>query len=172
MQLNDWLIVIATLLSPLIALQVSELISRRRQLRDEQFRVFKNLMSTRASNLDPRHVECLNLIDVVFHTSSKKQIEIRLLWKQYLHHLSDRNYPRDNWGVKRVELLVELLHSMANFLGFDFDKTHIKTQCYYPDGYGDLENEQVAIRHSLAEILSGKRPLPMWVANLPPQAGG
>ena len=52
MQLNDWLIVVATLLSPLIALQVSELITRRRQVRDEQFRVFKTLMSTRASNLD------------------------------------------------------------------------------------------------------------------------
>ena len=172
MQLNDWLVVTATLLSPLIALQVSELISRRRQVREEQFRVFKTLMSTRASNLDPRHVESLNLIDVVFHSSSKKEIEIRRLWKQYLHHLSDRNYPKDSWGAKRVELLVELLHSMASFLGYDFDKTHITTQCYYPDGYGDLENEQGAIRRSLAEILSGKRPLPMWVTNLPPQPGG
>ena len=172
MLLNDWLTVVATLLSPLIALQVSEFISRRRQLRDEQFRVFKTLMSTRASNLDPRHVECLNLIDVVFHASSKRETEIRRLWKQYLHHLSDRNYPKDSWGAKRVELLVELLHSMANFLGYDFDKTHITTQCYYPDGYGDLENEQVAIRRSLAEILSGKRPLPMWVANLPQQTSG
>ncbi len=167
MQLNDWLVVLATLLSPLIALQVSELITRRRQVRDEQFRVFKTLMSTRASNLDPRHVECLNLIDVVFHSSAKKEVDIRSLWKQYLHHLGDRNYPKDSWGAKRVELLVELLHSMATFLGYDFDKTHIATQCYYPDGYGDLENEQGSIRRSLAEILSGKRPLPMWVANLP-----
>ena len=172
MQINDWLIVLATLLSPLIALQVSELIARRRQVRDEQFRVFKTLMSTRASNLDPRHVESLNLIDVVFHASSKKQTEIRRLWKQYLHHLGDRNYPKDSWGAKRVELLVELLHSMAGFLGYDFDKTHITTQCYYPDGYGDLENEQGSIRRSLAEILSGKRPLPMWVTNLPPPPDG
>ena len=172
MQLNDWLIVTATLLSPLIALQISEFITRRRQVRDEQFRVFKTLMSTRASNLDPRHVECLNLIDVVFHSSSKRETEIRRLWKQYLHHLGARNYPKDSWGAKRVELLVELLHSMAKFLGYDFDKTHITTQCYYPDGYGDLENEQGAIRRSLAEILSGKRPLQMWVANLPQQPSG
>jgi len=166
-ELNDWLIVLATLLSPLIALQVSELIGRRRQVRDEQFRVFKTLMATRASNLDPRHVECLNLIDVVFHATSKRETEIRRLWKQYLHHLSDRNYPKESWGAKRVELLVELLHAMAESLGYDFDKTHITTQCYYPDGYGDLENEQGTIRRSLAEILTGKRPLPMWVANMP-----
>lgn len=172
MHLNDWLVVLATLLSPLIALQVSELITRRRQVRDEQFRVFKTLMSTRASNLDPRHVECLNLIDVVFHSSAMKEVEIRRLWKQYLYHLGDRNYPKDVWGAKRVELLVELLHSMANFLGYDFDKTHITTQCYYPDGYGDLENEQGSIRRSLAEILSGKRPLPMCVTNFPPPQDG
>ena len=167
MQLNDWLIVVATLLSPLIALQVSELITRRRRVRYEQFRVFKTLMSTRASNLDPRHVECLNLIDVVFHSQSKREVDIRRLWKQYLHHLSDRNYPTDSWGAKRVELLVELLHSMAVFLGYDFDKTHIATQGYYPDGYGNLENESSAIRRSLNELLSGQRALPMWVTNFP-----
>ncbi|GAA4417298.1 DUF6680 family protein [Acidovorax lacteus] len=171
MQVNDWLVVIATLLSPLIALQVSEWITRRRQVRDEQFRVFKTLMSTRASNLDPRHVECLNLIDVVFHSGSKREVEIRRLWKQYLHHLSDRNYPKDSWGARRVELLVELLHSMAVFLGYDFDKTHITTQCYYPDGYGDLETENGAIRRYLTEILSGNRALPMWITNVPEKTG-
>ena len=120
MDLKDWLTVLATLLSPLIALQVSEIISRRRQVRDEQLRIFKTLMSTRAANLDPRHVESLNLIDVVFQANSKKEIEIRRQWKQYLDHLSDKAYPKDSWGSRRVELLVELLHSMAIFLGFDF----------------------------------------------------
>lgn len=169
MDLKDWLTVIATLLSPLIALQVSEIISRRRQVRDEQIRIFKTLMSTRASNLDPRHIESLNLIDVVFQANSKKETEIRRQWKQYLDHLGDKAYPQDSWGIRRVELLVELLHSMAVFLGFDFDKTHIKTQCYYPDGYGSLENDQGTIRRSLAEILSGKRSFPMRVTNLPDQ---
>jgi hypothetical protein len=166
--LKDWLTVFATLLSPLIALQVSELLARRKQAREEQLRIFKTLMSTRAANLDPRHVESLNLIDVVFHSSTKKEVEIRRLWKQYLDHLGDKGYSKDSWGSKRVELLVELLHAMAVALGFDFDKTHIKNQCYYPDGYGDLESDQGTIRRSLAEILSGRRPLPMWVANLPP----
>lgn len=172
MDLKDWLTVIATLLSPLIALQISELLTSRKQAREEQLRIFKVLMSTRAANLDPRHVECLNLIDVVFHSNARKEVEVRRLWKQYLDHLSDKGYPKDSWGSKRVELLVELLHAMAVFLGFDFDKTHIKNQCYYPDGYGDLENVQGTIRRSLAEILSGRRSLPISVANLPQAAGG
>ena len=169
MQLNDWLIVGSTLLSPLIALQISELLKGRQLVRDEQFRIFKTLMSIRSSNLDPRHVEALNLIDVVFHKGSKAQIDIRRLWKQYLHHLGDRNYPKESWGAKRVELLVDMLHAMAEFLGYDFDKTHITTQCYYPDGYGDIETEQKSIRRSLAEVLSGKRAFPMSVSNWPSQ---
>ena len=105
MDLKDWLTVIATLLSPLIALQISEVLAGRKQAREEQLRIFKMLMSTRAANLDPRHVECLNLIDVVFHSNARKEIEIRRLWKQYLDHLSDKGYPKDSWGSKRVELL-------------------------------------------------------------------
>lgn len=170
MDLKDWLTIFSTLLSPLIALQVSEWIARRRQTRDEQMRVFKILMSTRAANLDPRHVEALNMIDVVFSSTSRTEIEIRSRWKQYLDHLSDKNYPKDSWGVKRVDLMVELLHVMATFLGFDFDKTHIKNQCYYPEGYGFLESDQGTIRRGLAEVLSGNRALPMWVTNFPPQA--
>jgi hypothetical protein len=65
-------------------------------------------MATRAANLDPRHVEALNMIDVVFHSNAKIQLEIRRLWKQYLDHLSDKAYPKDSWGPRRLELLVEL----------------------------------------------------------------
>lgn len=166
---KDWLVVAATLLSPLIAVQVTKWIERSRQSRDEQIRIFKTLMATRAANLDPRHVESLNVIDVVFHGTSRKEVEIRRLWKQYLDHLNDRAYPRDSWGVKRVELLVELLHAMATFLGFDFDKTHIKNQAYYPEGYGDIEDDNTVNRKALREILTGKRSLPMWVTNLPVQ---
>ena len=164
---KDWLVVIATLLSPLIAVQVTKWLERRTLTRDEQVRIFKTLMATRAAILDPRHVESLNVIDVVFHANEKQEIDIRRLWKQYLDHLNDRTYPRDTWGVKRVELLVELLHSMAIFLGFDFDKTHIKNQAYFPEGYGDIENDQTVNRKALREILTGQRPLQMWVANLP-----
>lgn len=110
------------------------------------------------------------MIDVVFSsTSDRAQVEIRRLWKQYLDHLSDKAYPKDAWGVRRVEYMVDLLHAMAVHLGFDFDKTHIKNQCYYPEGYGTVESDQSVIRRSLAEILSGKRSLPMHVTNLPSQ---
>jgi hypothetical protein len=166
---KDWLVVLATLLSPLIAVQVTKWLDRKNQAREEQIRIFKTLMATRATNLDPRHVESLNVIDVVFSANDKKQKEIRRLWKQYLDHLNNKHYPVAHWGTKRVELLVELLHSMGSYLGFDFDKTHIKNEAYFPQGYSALEDDQTAIRKAVLEILGGERPLPMRVVNLPQQ---
>ena len=172
MDLKDWLVVLSTLLSPLIAVQVTEFLGRRRQVRDEKLRMFRTLMATRASTLDASHVQALNSIDVVFSGKSAKQEAVRRQWKQYLDHLNDKNYLREHWETRRKELLVELLDTMGQHLGFNFDKTHLKNQSYYPQGYGDLEAEQAALRRSMFEVMSGKRPMPMWVANLPPQPGG
>jgi hypothetical protein len=167
MELKDWLTVVATLLSPLIALQVSELIARRRQKREEQIQIFKTLMATRASSLDQRHVESLNMIDVIFSANTRTEKQIRHLWKQYLDHLGDKTYSRESWRNRQLELQVDLLHAIAIHLGFDFDKTHIKNQCYHPEGYGHLEDDQQQIRKSLKAILSAEKPIRMWVDNLP-----
>lgn len=162
----EWAVIFATLMGPLFAVQATEWLGRRRQVREQQMRIFQTLMATRATNLDPRHVEALNMIDVVFHSSARQQAEIRGLWKAYLDHLSNKDYPKETWGVERVRLLVEMLHAMAVFLGFNFDKTHIKNQTYFPTGYGERENEYDMNRRLLGELLSGKRLLPLWIANL------
>lgn len=172
MDLKDWLVVLATLLSPVIAVQVTEFLGRRRQVRDEQLRIFRTLMATRASTLEIAHVQALNTIDVVFSGKSAEQEAVRRQWKQYLDHLNDKTYPREHWETRRKELLVDLLDTMGQHLGFNFDKTHLKNQSYYPQGYGDLEAEQAALRRATFEVVSGKRPLPMWVTNLPERQGG
>jgi hypothetical protein len=165
LDLKDWLVILATILSPLIAVRVTEYLNRGRQSRDEQLRIFRTLMTTRASTLDVAHVQALNTIDVAFNGKSSKLEAVRRQWKQYLDHLNDKNYPQEQWEAKRRELLVELLDTMGRHLGFDFDKTHIKTQSYYPQGYGDRENDQVRLRQALLEVLAGKRTIPMRVAN-------
>jgi hypothetical protein len=122
-------------------------------------------MATRAANLDPRHVEALNTIDVVFHGRDPQETAIRSLWKQYLDHLNNRAHA--NWADRRIEILVDLLHAMATHLGLDFDKTHIKNQCYYPTGWGTMFEEQAAIRRALAAILTDKAALPVQIVNPP-----
>ena len=165
MEFKDWAVVFATCLSPLIAIQVSQYLNEKKHKRNERLHVFKTLLATRATTLDPRHIESLNMIDVVFHGNSKGEIEVRRQWKQYLDHLADNAYPKESWVVRRIELLVELLNSMAVLLDFNFDKTHIKNQVYLPTHYGDIDNDQNIIRRSLVNILSGK--IPLWVTNSP-----
>ncbi len=57
---------------------------------------------------------------------------------------------------------------MAQVLDYEFDKTHIKNSSYYPRGYGELEEDQAAIRRGVKELIEGRRVIPMYVTNLPP----
>ena len=166
--MKDWLVVIATLLSPLIAVQVTKLLDRRNQAREEQIKIFKTLMATRGLRLDPRHVEALNLIDVVFSSKKRTEIIIRNSWKEYLDHLN-KFYHAESWISKRDELYANLLHSMATHLRFKFDKVNIKNEAYHPQAYSTLEDEHNAIRKGILDLLDGKRNLHMFVVNLPVQ---
>jgi hypothetical protein len=121
-------------------------------------------MATRAYTLSPAHVEALNRIDLEF-SEKKKVIEV---WRQYLDLLGDKSLSPEQWGVKRVDLLVELLYAMGQCLDYDFDKTQIKNGTYSPIAHGRIEDEQQAIRTQTLELLEGKRFLPMYVTNFPP----
>lgn len=82
----------------------------------------------------------------------------------------NRSLPADQWDVKRVDLLVELLYHMALALKYDFDKTQIRNGTYAPVAHGKIENQQEAIRQGVIDILEGKRVIPMHVTNLNPPA--
>ena len=96
---KDWIEILAVLLSPLIALQVSELIRGRQEQRNRRFEVFRALMATRAANLTVSHVEALNMIVVAFYGSNKKSKAVVEACKVYLdHHNNSPGAP--NWGDK------------------------------------------------------------------------
>jgi hypothetical protein len=61
--LDQWLVVlgaIAVLLSPIIALEVQKRLDDRRVSNDRKMAIFRKLMTTRATQLSPAHVEALN----------------------------------------------------------------------------------------------------------------
>src|ERR1035441_10382047 len=53
-------------------------------------------------------------------------------------------------------MLAEMLVKMGKGLGYQFDKVYIKKGFYYPEGLGNIEQEQHALRRSLLALLSGK----------------
>lgn len=168
MQIQDWLMILAVLAGPIIAVQLTRYVDSRKEQRDRKLQIFKTLMATRAYTISPQHVEALNRIDLEFSNKHKKERNVVYAWKEYLDLLGNKDIPQDQWTTKRIELLVDLLHCMAQVLNYEFDKTHIKNSAYAPVAHGDIEEQQAAVRKGVIDILEGKRVLPMYVTNLPP----
>src|SRR2546426_5287873 len=169
MAVAEILTIIAILLSPLFALQVSEVLADIKDRKQRRFRVYRTLMASRARRLAPDHVEALNLIDVEFHGSDKKSKSVLSAWKAYLDHLNtDREPNTAVWDSKKDDLFVDLLYEMSRHVGYDFDKTHIRRTSYYPIGHGDVEVDQYIIRKALRGILEGKLSFPIRLTEPPP----
>lgn len=166
MNTTDILMILATALSPLIAVQVTRRLDDRNEEKGRKLRIFKTLMATRAYNLSPAHVEALNSIDLEFSQKKKDERPVVERWQEYLDHLGNRQMEPAVWNIRRVDLLVELLYEMGGVLGYDFSKTQIKNGTYAPTAHGQIEDEQSRIRALVLDLLDGKRDLPMRVTNL------
>ena len=172
--------IIAILLSPLIAVQVTEWLNKKKEAKNRKLDIFRDLMATRATGLSPKHVEALNRIDVEFYGSDKKSRDVINAWKEYLDHLnmglkigSDNKEGWDNWSSKREDSLTNLLYNMAVFFGYEFDSVHIKRAHYYPRGFADVEAEQAIIRKGLVDIFTDKKLFPVLAMSpLPKEKNG
>jgi len=163
MSLTDALMVAAVLLAPLIAIQISVFLENRRETRQRRLNLFRTLMMTRAARLVPDHVNALNMIDIEFSGSDSQSKEVRAAWKAYLDILNSTDLSGEVWNEKALDLFVDLLHHLAAHVGYDFDRTHLRRNAYFPRGFGETEMDQLAIRTGVRELLEGKRALPVWV---------
>jgi hypothetical protein len=172
MTISDGLMIAATALSPLIAVQVSQYLAGRGEVRARKLEIFKVLMATRAQSISAAHVEALNRIDLEFSASSKKEKAVLDAWAQYLDHLGNTGLTPEAWGVRRVDLLVEVLYAMGLALGYGFNRTQIKNGIYAPVGHNRLETEQEQVRERVLEVLNGTRSLPMHITGVASPAAG
>ncbi len=163
LQAADWLMFIAIVLAPLIAVQVSQWLDRARDKRNRQVEVFRTLMTTRRSRMAPDHIKALNMLDVEFSGNDRKEREVVDAWKAYLDHLNDSSMSAEVWGTRGDDLFVDLIYAVANAVGYEFDKTHLRRSAYYPRGYGEAEWDVQQIRSGFREVLEGKRSIPVWV---------
>lgn len=158
---TDVAIVFATIVGPILAVWASEIRQRGRQEQDRRAWVFRTLMTTRSSRLNPDHVSALNHIDFAF--PQEKYPKIADAWGLYYNHLyssqGDSQESLERWVDTGYNLLVELLHLMANALNIPFTKTSIKKDAYYPKGLVATELEQNELRTLLLEVLKKGRPI-------------
>jgi len=157
--LTAWLTMIAILLGPIIAVQLTRFLDDRKTKQDRKLVIYRTLIATRAANLSPGHVEALNTIDIEFNGTSQREQRVREAWKAYLDHLGTKLDSMETWTIRRLDLLIELLFAMGQCLGYNFDKTHLKNSVYAPQGHGELESDQAAIRRGFKDVLEGRRSI-------------
>jgi hypothetical protein len=159
-------VVLATLLGPILAVQIQKKLERDRALRFRQIEVFRTLMTGRLV-LSYENVKAFNVVPVEFYGVD----EIIKAWRTYLSHMGVPRpvAPADPsaWDAKRIDLFLALLQKMAEHLGYDYDFVQLKDDWYRPQGHGDVENDQQKIRQGLVAILEGRSALPMEVKQFP-----
>ncbi len=175
--------ILSTLISPVIAIQVQKFIERYSQKKALKINVFTQLMATRAPNarLSNEHVRALNMIDLAFYgkvkkgksKTSKTEKKVLSAWKIYFSHLS-MPYPDNEsggilWNQTSNNLFLDLLSSIAEDIGYDFDRIQLQNAIYSPIAHGTIENEQAKIRKGLASVFSGESPIKMEITGIPNQ---
>lgn len=176
-KLSDAAIVVATLIGPVVAVQVQKWIERSREKRTRQLAVFEALMATRATRMSVRHIDALNAIPIAFYGTGKRLEKIRTEWNDYLGHLSDTKKIEANidlWQGEQIPKIVSLVYEISQYLGFSFSKNEIENGIYLPQGHVTLESNQQAVLSGLAKIFRGEAELPISVNNLhvPQDAAG
>lgn len=171
MTISDWLVILVILVAPILAVQIQRFIENRKEVKTRKMQIFRTLMATRATRLDAKHIEALNMIDIEFFKNKK----ITEAWKLLLDNFV--NYPKDiknpNYQVqlnlcveKSNNLFINLLYEMAKSLNYKFDKVHLTRGVYIPKGQADYMMDQEFIRRAFIEVLSGTRSIPIKVVNV------
>ena len=179
MDTKDWIIVLATIAGPILAVQAQKAVERFRERRDRKARVFAQLMATRAASVSAEHVQALNMIDIVYYGSSALGIRRRSrqeqavldAWKEYHDHLNAGLQAEGeglrHWSINREELFINLLHVMSQDVGYSFDRVQLKRGAYSPVAHETLETEHRALRMAVIRGLSGESSLKMQVVQMP-----
>lgn len=175
--MNDWSVVLATLLGPVLAVQAQKAIERARERRSRKSWVFHQLMASRAARVSPEHVQALNMIDLAFygqhifgiHRRSKSEQSVIDAWREYHDHLNTKvdNDALRIWHINGDELFINMLFAMADDVGYKFDRVQLKKGSYSPIAHGELEDQQRALRKLAIDVLAGDTPLKMEVTSFP-----
>jgi hypothetical protein len=163
---DQWLTIVsivAIALGPIAALEIQKRLEEHRAALDRKMFIFRRLMTTRATQMSPAHVEALNSIEVEFYTTKsgpdKKVLDAWRLYNNQLNSPAGVGDALARWVEKKNGLLIDLLYEMAQRLDYDIDKVAIQKNVYHPQGHVEIELEQHALRKAALAFLLGERPV-------------
>lgn len=166
---NDFIVVVATLLAPILAVQIQvvreQITSRKGEERrkkqeaeNRQLLAFRQMMAYRANPLDPFFIQALNIIPVDF----KGVTSVEVAWKKYFEQLCIRADSQENWVELCNDRRCELLAAMAKYLGYEFSLQELKDEKYMAEGIVNEMNMKAEILKGMHDIVVNKYPLTVY----------
>lgn len=166
-EMADVAIVFATLTGPILAVQAQKWLEKSRAIEDRRNQIFRVLMATRAARLSPGHVEALNAIPVEFYGHGSKLKAINDDWHAYLDTLTNTQLEGQVLAVERQKAFLDMLYKMSAYLGYNFNRSELEKDVYYPTGHRVIEDDQELIRRGFAAVFKGELAIPMAVKEFP-----
>jgi hypothetical protein len=160
----EWEVVLATFVSPIIAVAITLWHQGRDRTYQRRLTVFTTMMRMRRHPLSTDYVGALNLVPIEFHS---KGIVISK-YKELMSIYADPSWISGGQAIERLvnsadTKAAELLSSMATVLKVKIDSIDILQGGYSPKGWSDEEALQQNVKYSLNEILSGQKPLQIQI---------
>jgi hypothetical protein len=146
------LTIVAIIAGPILALGAQRVLDRIREKKKRRVDVFLTLMSTRASQLAPAHIQALNSIDVIFKRRWRDR-SIRDAWHKVLEQVSS-DVTKEGWSERVNDLKVDLYQAMGRRVGYNFSIDYLKRQVYLPKHYTDLEQDQLILRQRMVKVVT------------------
>ena len=167
---SDWVLVFATLMGPVFAVQAQKWVERARERGNTKRWITYTLMATRGARLSQEHVNALNAIDLAYygtHFAARrrqrgKERTVIDRWHAYLNHLNtmrpaDAGDAQKAWDDVTNDLFFNLLDALLVEQRFDFDLIGIKRGGYSPAAHYTVEWQNMVLRNLTVEWLHGQR---------------
>ena len=167
---SDWALIAATVAGPVFAVQAQKWVERARDRADRKRWIIYTLMATSNARLSQEHVRALNSIDLTFYgvhlvwfrwQRNKERVVVKR-WHDYLVHLNSTRPievgdAQKAWDDIANDHFFNLLDALLTEQHFDFDLMQIKRGNYSPIAHWVADFQNVALRGSALEWLSGQR---------------
>ena len=191
---TPWITVLATALSPLIAVQVTRYLDAKSAAEQERRRLFRDLMAHRMGQFESlEFVSALSLIDVEFveNTPENKAIREALsAYREQVHIYTNRFLPVAKYeslppdqrnafdaelasiNLKRTDALVDLLQALALALGLDISRQAIAINGFWPGWAGakislerQVQEAQLAVFKNIVDNAAQPKQQPAVIVN-------
>lgn len=162
----DWAVVAATFIGPVAAVIITLWHQERSLKKRSRQELFVSMMRTRRHPTNFEFVGALNLVPVHFYSDKEvmnRYAELIAVFDDTAWFVAEANARL----AQQVDLKVAyLLSAMSYAVGRPVEQLQILRGGYAPQGWQDEEQAQRLLRSALTEVVSGQRPLPVWVAQV------